>query len=72
MLIKKLNNQPYQTELVIPKQDRIPIAPAIKDLSKANIALVTSGGIVPVDNPDRIQSASATRWEDMIYLEQMI
>ena len=62
MLIKKLNNQPYQTELVIPKQDRIPIAPAIKDLSKANIALVTSGGIVPVDNPDRIQSASATRW----------
>ena len=34
----------------------------IKDLSKANIAMVTTGGIVPVDNPDRIQSASATRW----------
>src|SRR5699024_731023 len=32
------------------------------DLSKANIAIVTSGGIVPVENPDRIQSASATRW----------
>jgi glycine reductase len=31
-------------------------------LSKANIALVTTGGIVPVKNPDRIQSASATRW----------
>ena len=42
--------------------DRVPIAPAIKDLSKANIALVNTGGIVPVDNPDRIQSASATRW----------
>lgn len=28
----------------------------------AKIALVTTGGIVPVDNPDRIQSASATRW----------
>ncbi len=62
MLIKKLNNQPYNTELIIPKQDRVPIAAAIKDLSKANIALVTTGGIVPVDNPDRIQSASATRW----------
>ena len=24
--------------------------------------MVTTGGIVPVDNPDRIQSASATRW----------
>lgn len=23
---------------------------------------MTSGGIVPIDNPDRIQSASATRW----------
>lgn len=62
MLIKKLNNQPYNTELIIPKQDRVRIAAAIKDLSKANIALVTTGGIVPVDNPDRIQSASATRW----------
>lgn len=62
MLIKKLAGEPYETELPIPKQDRVPIAEPIKDLSKANIALVTTGGIVPVDNPDRIQSASATRW----------
>lgn len=62
MLIKKLEGEPYQTELPIPKQDRVPVADPIKDLSKANIALVTTGGIVPVDNPDRIQSASATRW----------
>ena len=62
MLIKKLNGEPYQTELVIPAKDLVPIAPAIKDLSKARIALCTTGGIVPVDNPDRIQSASATRW----------
>lgn len=62
MLIKKLNNNPYVTELPIPKQDRVPIAAPIKDLSKANIAMVTTGGIVPVENPDRIQSASATRW----------
>jgi betaine reductase complex component B subunit beta len=62
MLIKKLNGEPFETELPIPKADRVPIAPAIKDLSKATIALVTTGGIVPVDNPDRIQSASATRW----------
>jgi len=62
MLIKKLNNQPFETELPIPKLDRVPIAPPIKDLSKSNIAMVTTGGIVPVNNPDRIQSASATRW----------
>lgn len=62
MLIRKLNNEDFVTELPIPKQDRVDIAHPIKDLSKANIALVTTGGIVPVENPDRIQSASATRW----------
>ena len=62
MLIKKLNNQPYVTELPIPEQDMVEIAAPIKDLSKANIAIVTTGGIVPVHNPDRIQSASATKW----------
>ena len=62
MLLQKIYGRPYETELPIPKKDLVPIADAIKDLSKATVALVTSGGIVPVDNPDRIQSASATRW----------
>ncbi len=62
MLLKKIKGESFKTELPIPKLDRVPIAPAIKDLSKATVAIATSGGIVPVDNPDRIQSASATRW----------
>jgi glycine reductase len=62
MLIKKLSGEEFKTELPIPKLDRVEIAAPIKDLSKANIAFVTTSGIVPVDNPDRIQSASATRW----------
>ncbi len=62
MLLKKINGEEFTTELPIPKLDRVPIASPIKDLKSAKIALATSGGIVPVDNPDRIQSASATRW----------
>ncbi|PJE78902.1 Betaine reductase complex component B subunit beta [invertebrate metagenome] len=62
MLISKLTGKPFTTELPIPKVDRVAIAEPIKDLSKATIAVITTGGIVPVDNPDRIQSASATRW----------
>lgn len=62
MLVKKLKGEVFETELPIPKLDRVAIADAIKDLSKANIAIVNTGGIVPIDNPDRIQSASATRW----------
>lgn len=62
MLMKKMSGQDFVTELPIPKLDRVPIAAPIKDLSKATIALVSSGGIVPHDNPDKIQSSSATRW----------
>lgn len=74
MMLQKLRGEPFQTELPIPKADRVPIAPAVKDMKTATIAVVTSGGIVPVDNPDRIQSASATRWgkydiSKMDYLE---
>jgi glycine reductase len=62
MLISKLYGRDFRTELPMPKVDMVPIAPAIKDLSKITVALVTSGGIVPADNPDHIQSASATKW----------
>jgi len=62
MLLKKINNEEYVSELPIPELDTVKIADPIEDLSKITVALVTSGGIVPIDNPDRIQSASATRW----------
>lgn len=62
MLIARLNNEPFETELPMPVFDKVDAAAAIKDLSKATIALVTSGGMVPHGNPDRIQSASAQKW----------
>lgn len=62
MLLKKVHGDEFETELPIPEQDLVPIAEKIDDLSKAKIAVVNTGGIVPVENPDRIQSASATRW----------
>ncbi len=62
MLLARLNNQEFETELPMPVFDMVDPAPAIKELSKATIALVTSGGMVPLGNPDRIQSASAQKW----------
>lgn len=62
MLLKRLAEEPFVTELPMPVFDNVPPAQAIADLSKATIALVTSGGIVPLGNPDRIQSASAQKW----------
>lgn len=62
MLLARLNNKDFETELPMPIFDSVNPAAAIKDISKATIALVTSGGIVPLGNPDRIQSASAQKW----------
>ena len=62
MLLKKLNDKPFETEYPMPSFDRVPPNPAVKDLSKATIALVTSGGIVPKGNPDHIESSNASHY----------
>lgn len=46
----------------MPAFDRVAPNPPVKDLAKATIALVTSGGIVPKGNPDRIESSSASKY----------
>lgn len=62
MLVKKLNDQPFETEFPMPIFDKVDPNPAIKDITKARIAIVTSGGIVPHGNPDHIESSSAQRY----------
>ena len=53
--------------------DRVEPGKAIEDLSKAKIAIVTSGGIVPVGNPDHIESSNATKfgWYTMEGMDRM-
>ncbi len=62
MLLKKLKGEEFETEFPMPNFDRVEPNPAIKDISKATIAIVTSGGIVPHGNPDHIESSSAQRY----------
>ena len=62
MLVAKLNGKPFTTEFPMPSFDRVAPGKAIKDLSKATIALCTSGGIVPKGNPDHIESSSASHY----------
>ena len=62
MLVKKLNGEKYETDLAMPKFDRVVPAEPIRDIRKARIAVVTSGGIVPAGNPDHIESSNATKW----------
>ena len=62
MLVKKLKGDEFVTEYPMPVFDRVAPNPAIKDITKAKIALVTSGGIVPHGNPDHIESSSASKF----------
>ena len=62
MLLKKIAGKPFVTEYPMPSFDKVAPQPAIKDLSKATIALCTSGGIVPKGNPDHIESSNASHY----------
>jgi glycine reductase len=62
MLAARLCNEPANTELPLPKFDRVAPAPPIADLSRATIVLATEGGLTPTDNPDRIEMSMATKF----------
>jgi len=62
MLLKKMAGKPFVTEYPMPDFDRVEPNPAVKDFKSATVAIVTSGGIVPKGNPDRIESSSASKY----------
>lgn len=62
MLLDKLNERPFVTELPMPKFSKVVPSAPIADLSKATIAVMTSGGIVPLGNPDRLEALSCTKY----------
>ena len=62
MMVLKLTGKEFTTEFPMPEFDRVAPNPPVKDISKAKIALVTSGGIVPKHNPDHIEASSASKY----------
>ena len=62
MLVKKLRGEEFVTEYPMPVFDRVDPNPAVKDITKAKVALVSSGGPVPKGNPDHIESSSASKY----------
>jgi betaine reductase len=62
MLVAKVANQPFESEMVPTAFAPVPMPPPIKDLKRARLMLITDGGLVPKGNPDHIQGSAATRW----------
>jgi glycine reductase len=62
MLTARLAGRAYASEMLITSYDTISPAPPLKDLRSAVIALVSSGGLVPRGNRDRLVGARAEQF----------
>ena len=62
MLVKKIKGEDFVTEFKMPDFDRVAPAAPVADITKAKVAIVTSGGIVPKGNPDHIEASNAQKY----------
>lgn len=61
-LLKKIKGEPFVSEVIPERFEKFAVPAAIKDMSKAEIAFVSDGGLVPKGNPDRMMTRSNLRW----------
>lgn len=62
MLLAKLRGAAFESEIPRVEAPPHPIPAAIQDLSQATLAMVTEGGLVPLGNPDRLESSRGTKY----------
>ena len=62
MLYAKTTGSPFRSEFTPTSFPTVPAPLPVGDLSKARIAIVTDGGLVPAGNPDNISHTAATTW----------
>jgi glycine reductase len=58
MLLARVLGQPWTSEVGLQSYEVVPPAPPVGDLRPVKLALVTSGGLVPKGNPDRLPSGN--------------
>jgi betaine reductase len=62
LVLARLGGDKDATEIPLPDFDSVTPAAPVADAAEAVFALVTEGGFVPAGNPDRLESARATKW----------
>ncbi len=62
LVLTRLGGDREATEIPLPDFDQVTPAAPVADVAEALIALVTEGGFVPAGNPDRLESARASKW----------
>ena len=63
LLLARLAGDRESSEVPLPNFDRVTPAPPVADPALVTVALITEGALVPDGNPDRLESARATRWQ---------
>jgi glycine reductase len=62
LVLARLGGDRDASEIPLPDFDQVTPAAPVVDLTEAVVALVTEGGFVPAGNPDRLESARASKW----------
>ncbi len=62
LVLTRLGGDREATEIPLPAFDQVTPAAPVGDPATALFALLTEGGFVPAGNPDRLESARATKW----------
>ena len=62
LLLARLAGDRERTEVPLPSFGSVTPSAPLEDPEHARIALLTEGALVPMGNPDRLESARATRW----------
>ena len=69
MLMAKMGGKSFNTEREMPVFEKFAPSPAIQDMKQATIAVMTSGGLTPKGNPDRLEACNCTKYK-MYSLEE--
>lgn len=59
MVLARIHDRPFQSEIVIQDYDHVVPPPPLPTLKDVKVAIVTSGGLVPTGNPDKLSAARA-------------
>jgi betaine reductase len=62
MLLKKIKDEPFESELPMEVWDGAAPAPALAQVKDRTIAVVTTSGVVPWGNPDKFKTYRNTYW----------
>jgi glycine reductase len=62
MLLAKLRGAAFESEIPRIEVAPHPVPAPIQDLAHATLAMVTEGGLVPLGNPDRLESSRGTKY----------